>query len=867
MRFTRPLIALFILSSFSVAAMAATCTSSATGNWSSTTTWTGCGSVTPGTSDIAVISTHTVTLNISTTVTTLNISSATPQGNSLLLQLSTVTLTVSGSVTFSQPSTATATNAWRLNAGTGTVSGSIVFVATSNAVGSPRVSSITITSGQLNITSNIVVSGTAPANAVFQMNGGGGQINLQGTFAVTQATSTTLTAGTNDVFNFNGTSAQTIPTQWGGGGYNHLYIQPASGSPTKTFGAGTLRVNDLKLGDGINAVTLTAATNNPVIISTGNVTLSTGTTYTKGTSSFTFSPNATKIYTDYNSPSQDLGWVKIENGVSNPKLSLGSGITVSTISIASGHTFDINGKSVTNSGHWTNAGILINAAGSTITFNGSAAQTVFNLGQAFGNIISTNISSSGLTFSSSWSATALTLNASSLNSSATIYFSSLSTFTVSTFTMTGSAGKYVVLKSTDITPWYLNNTASNNASYVYVSSSNASGGGTGKTIYCTNCIDGGNNTNWNFNIADTFTWTGTVSTDWNTAGNWNKGAVPRSIDNAVIAATANQPTLTANVTVTTVTINSGANLTLNGFNLTCSSITNGGNFIFVGTETVTSVPINLAGSTVTYQTSAAVATNVLSTWTYVNLVFNAQLATYSLIGPISTTENLTITTGTVQTAQGIASTITVSGNMLVDTGAILTVRYSSAPTNGGWGSGQLISATNLTVNANGSISANSQGFGSGQGPGYSGASAGASYGGMGGPGSVAAPITYGSLTNPTSLGSNIGGGAVIISLTGACTINGAVNASGANQGSSIAGSGGTINITASTISGSGVVRVLGGAGVGSYSSGGGRIAVVLTTGHSLGPLFSRPLEAAQGPTPRRAPFICKKLPKELDWVT
>ncbi len=515
---------------------------------------------------------------------------------------------------------------------------------------------------------------------------------------------------------------------------------------------------------------------------------------------------------------------------------------------AGGALNNVNADSATIvvGGNWFNNFGVFSPGISTVTFAASSVgQTVYQRGQSFATVIASNTSSNGLTFNSSFTATQFICNTSGLNSAATNYFAGNSTFTISTFTVTGAPGKYVVLKSTSSAQWYLNDTNINSASYVYVSSSNAQATG-GKTIFCSNCIDGGNNLGWNFGASVTDTWTGASDTNWSNAGNWDQGIAPRSVDAAVIPSVATLPLLTAAVSISTLTINSGASVNLNGFNLTLSSFTNAGNFIFVGTETVTSAPNSLAGSTVTYQTSSTVAANVLSTWTYVNLVFNSSLATYSLIGPISTTENLTITTGTVQTAQGIASTITVSGNMLVDTGAILTVRYSSAPTNGGGGTGQLISAATLTINANGQISANSQGFGSAQGPGYASASAGASYGGMGGPGSIAAPITYGSLTNPTSLGSNIGGGAIIISLTGACTINGTVGANGQNQNSAVAGSGGTVNIAASTFSGSGVVRVNGGAGIGSYSSGGGRIAVVLTSGNSFGSVAFQALGGSAG---------------------
>jgi hypothetical protein len=62
----------------------------------------------------------------------------------------------------------------------------------------------------------------------------------------------------------------------------------------------------------------------------------------------------------------------------------------------------------------------------------------------------------------------------------------------------------------------------------------------------------------------TFTWTGAVSTDWNTAGNWSGNTVPTAVDSAVVpAGPANMPVLSAAASVGRVEVQSGATLTLN----------------------------------------------------------------------------------------------------------------------------------------------------------------------------------------------------------------------------------------------------------------------------------------------------------------
>jgi len=62
------------------------------------------------------------------------------------------------------------------------------------------------------------------------------------------------------------------------------------------------------------------------------------------------------------------------------------------------------------------------------------------------------------------------------------------------------------------------------------------------------------------------TWTGAVSTDWNTAGNWSPAALPGSADSVVIPASAlNAPTLTGNFTIGAVSLQgTGATLQVSG---------------------------------------------------------------------------------------------------------------------------------------------------------------------------------------------------------------------------------------------------------------------------------------------------------------
>jgi hypothetical protein len=69
----------------------------------------------------------------------------------------------------------------------------------------------------------------------------------------------------------------------------------------------------------------------------------------------------------------------------------------------------------------------------------------------------------------------------------------------------------------------------------------------------------------------TRTWTGAVSTDWHTGGNWSPAAVPMMLDSVIIPLAAPlDPLLAANVEVAGVTVEDAATLGLGAFNLTAT---------------------------------------------------------------------------------------------------------------------------------------------------------------------------------------------------------------------------------------------------------------------------------------------------------
>ena len=144
----------------------------------------------------------------------------------------------------------------------------------------------------------------------------------------------------------------------------------------------------------------------------------------------------------------------------------------------------------------------------------------------------------------------------------------------------------------------------------------------------------------------------------------------------------------------------------------------------------------------------------------------------------------------------------------------------------------------FTLGAAAAINLDVKGYGQGRGPGAGSAACangvpGASHGGMGG---EAINTTYGSITSPTNIGSGAwdpGGGAIWLSVGGTATINGSITArptTSLGQGSA-----GSIFIQAGALAGSGSLDVsCPDNGWIQRGAGGGRIAVVLTSGASFG---------------------------------
>ncbi|MFA6603068.1 MAG: hypothetical protein WCT01_04690, partial [Candidatus Shapirobacteria bacterium] len=187
--------------------------------------------------------------------------------------------------------------------------------------------------------------------------------------------------------------------------------------------------------------------------------------------------------------------------------------------------------------------------------------------------------------------------------------------------------------------------------------------------------------------------------------------------------------------------------------------------------------------------------------------------------------------------------------------------YSNAKITHSVGTSSVVGTVSIKLNTgnaqiNGSIDVAAKGYaaGKGTGEGTNGSSGGGGggHGGTGGSGYYAGGISYGSITNPTTLGSGggsyndtnyayggRGGGAVKLDIAGTLAVMGSISSNGGNYTNtgfeSGGGAGGSIYLIANILSGIGSISSNGGNGRTDGGGGsGGRIALYYATKTSTG---------------------------------
>ena len=198
--------------------------------------------------------------------------------------------------------------------------------------------------------------------------------------------------------------------------------------------------------------------------------------------------------------------------------------------------------------------------------------------------------------------------------------------------------------------------------------------------------------------------------------------------------------------------------------------------------------------------------------------------------PLEVAEYVNVLTNGTLTADAACD---VGGCLAVMGGGVLT---HSANTSAGLYKMD-IACGQLYVEEGGAVSAKGCGYPTQTGPGTGPMNCSAAYGGIGNPGQdgAAHAYCYGSVFTPVDLGSGgyysngAGGGAIKIFATGEMRVDGAIDADGQRGPQYYSGSGGSVYLSCSALTGCGAIRANGGVTTTGYQTGGGgRIAIYET---------------------------------------
>ena len=356
----------------------------------------------------------------------------------------------------------------------------------------------------------------------------------------------------------------------------------------------------------------------------------------------------------------------------------------------------------------------------------------------------------------------------------TIAFAAGKTVACGMLTLAGASGGEPSLELVSTVPgvgWILDARGAQVVTNLKVSDSDADGH---KTIYPdASCVSvGEGNRNWMFG-GDVCTWTGAGDgTTFLNADNWNPAVVP------------------------------GPQSQVRLFNRGTSAMT-----VTLGG----SVPHAVAGLTC--------------------LTANGTL-TFKTMVPLTVAGDVEIQNGTTWTLATAAGESVVSNNLVVGAGG--TVNHLENDAEDVYHL-RLRVLGNAIVAHGGSISVKGKGFATNKGPGKPTSYNAPSHGGRGAPFQDKHPTVpcYGSIEQPMTLGSggsSAGGGAIRLVVDGDLTVNGAIDASGADGCQYYSGAGGSIWITCGKLLGGGSVQANGGICTDKSLSlgGGGRIAVYET---------------------------------------
>ena len=340
------------------------------------------------------------------------------------------------------------------------------------------------------------------------------------------------------------------------------------------------------------------------------------------------------------------------------KTTLNGSLTANGLITVSGILFCDSSSAITANAGLTikNTGTL-NAGDSKITLSN---ETAWNNGGTFncerGTVI---VSGSGATI---WGNNTF-FNFECTTAGATVKFEAGKTQTVSgKFTITGISGNEVQLTSTTTTNSWTFEAEANKVNVQYAAISHSNSKYVLAGIPNSNTwTDNGENTNW---FSASYIWKGTEDTDWNKAENWTDtngqavAAAPQKNNNEVKISigkvdepATNTLKVNSELSLKSITVNSGSTIDLASYSVTVDSFTNNGTVRLDGTQSITGTMKNELGSTVEYY-------GTIDT----SLPWDGDSSQ-----PGKNYENLVFTNGA--STSDITDTVTVSGTTTINTGS------------------------------------------------------------------------------------------------------------------------------------------------------------------------------------------------------
>ena len=583
-----------------------------------------------------------------------------------------------------------------------------IFAVSSGALGpiyfSPTANVISILEQNTNNTGNMTIGNAVVSSTVNLYSsanlvvGSGGNLTLPATVSITGS-------GAIDATNSNATITLANATTIASG----TFVSSSVGNLTVTNAAPTLNqtitVTKLTLNATTTATSQFVTNGNLTIASAGSIvynktnstgyqTLDVAPTFS-GTVSVSYT-GGTAITTGYELPTASgvISTLTINN--SGAKVTMNAALTTtssSTLALTSGKLVIGGNNLVLGTGSsitGASSGNYILSSGGTLTFNGIAPSASATFPVGFTNSGTDYYTPLTITNADATNTANITANAvyrtTAVNTSTgviNVQWSALASPSVSTnitfnYTSANFASGFSAPVSGDLGQY-------NGSSYINTYSS-VSIGATATSYSGLTLPASGTNQfilgNTGAVVAATYTtWTGGTSTDWATASNWNGGTLPTSTLDAIIpSGTTYAPLVAASTTVqvNSLTVNSGATVTLgSGANITV----NGASIINNGTIAGSSGILNLA--------STSTGQSITGTGSVYNLTVNNTNGVSVTSGTQTVSGTVLLTAGTFTLASSsliVNGSVTLSGGNFAGSapkyGTAIPVTYTVATTTG-----------------------------------------------------------------------------------------------------------------------------------------------------------------------------------------